>query len=145
MQVVGTQSPLDFMILRYGDVLLCRAEALIETNQNVDQAIDIINRIRTEREDVKMPLVSKGIGQVAARKALRHERRIELALEGQFWDDIKRWNAGPEFYPCSVIGGLGELIQVKFPNGYDLQKKNILPMPDSEISLNPSLTQNPGY
>lgn len=145
MQVVGTQSPLDFMILRYGDVLLCRAEAMIETNQNIDQAIDIINRIRTEREDVKMPLVSKGIGQTEARKALRHERRIELALEGQFWDDIKRWNAGPEFYPCSVIGGLGQLIQVKFPNGYDLQKNNLLPIPDSEISLNPNLTQNPGY
>lgn len=145
MQVVGKQSPLDFMILRYGDVLLCKAEALIETNTDIDGAIDLINRIRSERNDVKMPLIKKGIGQVEARKALRHERRIELALEGQFWDDIKRWNAGPEFYPCSVIGGLGELIQVKFPNGYDLNKNNLLPIPDSEISLNPKLEQNPGY
>lgn len=145
MQVVGNQSPLDFMVLRYGDVLLCRAEAMIETNTNIDGAIDIINRIRTERTDVKMPLVKKGLGQAEARKALRHERRIELALEGQFWDDIKRWNAGPELYPCKVIGGLGELIQVKFPNGYDLKKNNLLPIPDSEISLNPKLIQNPGY
>lgn len=145
MQVVANQSPLDFMILRYGDVLLCKAEALIETNTDIDGAIDLINRIRSERDDVKMPLIKKGIGQVEARKALRHERRIELALEGQFWDDIKRWNAGPEFYPCDVIGGMGELIQVKFPNGYDLNKNNLLPIPDSEISLNPKLEQNPGY
>ena len=145
MQVVGNQSPLDFMILRYGDVLLCKAEAMIETNTNIDGAIDLINRIRSEREDVKMPLVKKGLGQVEARKALRHERRIELALEGQFWDDIKRWNAGTEFYPCDVMGGLGQLIQVKFPKGYDLKKDNLLPIPDSEISLNPNLTQNPGY
>jgi len=145
MKVVGGQSPLDFMILRYGDVLLCRAEAMIETNQNIDGAIALINRIRTERTDVKMPPVKSGLSQVEARKALRHERRIELALEGQFWDDIKRWNAGPEFYPCSVIGGLGQLIEVKFSNGYNLDKNNLLPIPDSEISLNPNIKQNPGY
>ena len=145
MQVVGNQSPLDFMVLRYGDVLLCRAEAMIETNKDIDGAIDIINRIRTEREDVKMPEIEKGLSQSEARKALRHERRIELALEGQFWDDIKRWKAGPEFYPCDVVGGLGELIETKFPNGYDLEKDNLLPIPDSEISLNENLKQNPGY
>jgi hypothetical protein len=145
MQVVGNQSPLDFMILRYGDVLLCRAEAMIETNNNIDGAIDIINRIRTEREDVKLPPIPKGLSQAEVRKKLRHERRIELALEGQFWDDIKRWNAGTEFYPCDVIGGLGELVQTKFPNGYNPEKDNLLPIPDSEISLNPKLEQNPGY
>ena len=145
MQVVGSQSPLDFMILRYGDVLLCRAEALIETGRDIDGGIDLINRIRTEREDVKMPLVKKGLGQAEARKALRHERRIELALEGQFWDDIKRWNAGPEFYPCNVIDALGGLIQVKFPNGYNLNRDNLLPIADGEISMNNNLTQNPGY
>ena len=145
MQVVGNQSPLDFMILRYGDVLLCRAEALIETGKNIDGGIDLINRIRTEREDVKMPLIKKGLSQAEARKALRHERRIELALEGQFWDDIKRWKAGPEFYPCRVIGGLGELVQVKFPNGYKLDRDNLLPIADGELSMNPNLVQNPGY
>ena len=145
MQVVGTQSPLDFMILRYGDVLLCRAEALIETSSDIDGAIDIINRIRTEREDVKMPPVPKGLSQADARAKLRHERRIELALEGQFWDDIKRWNAGPEFYPCDVIGGLGELIEVKFPNGYNLNRDNLIPIADGQIAMNPNLVQNPGY
>lgn len=144
MQVVGNQSPLDFMILRYGDVLLCKAEAMIELNQDIDGAIDLINRIRS-RSDVNMPPVKKGISQAEARKALRHERRIELALEGQYWDDIKRWKIGPEIYPCNVVGGLGELVQVKFPNGYDLEKDNLLPLPDSEISLNPKLEQNPKY
>ena len=145
MPVVGRQSPLDFMILRYGDVLLCRAEAMIELNKDIDRAIDLINRIRTERKDVKMPPVKKGVGQAEARKALRHERRIELALEGQFWDDIKRWNAGPEYYPCDVFGALGEKLETKFPNGYNVKKDNVLPIPDSEISLNNNLKQNEGY
>lgn len=144
MQVVGNQSPLDFMILRYGDVLLCKAEALIELNKDIDEAIELINRIRS-RSDVDMPPISKGLNQTDARKALRHERRIELALEGQYWDDIKRWKIGPEIYPCNVVGSLGELVQVKFPNGYRLDKDNLLPLPDSEISLNPKLEQNPNY
>lgn len=145
MKVVGNQSPLDFMILRYGDVLLCKAEAMIELNQKVNSAIDIINSIRTGRNDVKLMTINQGLSQVDARKVLRKERRIELALEGQYWDDIKRWKIGPEIYPCNVIGGQGQFIQTKFANGYKLTKDNLLPLPDSEISLNPELTQNPGY
>lgn len=145
MQVKGNESPLDFMILRYGDVVLCKAEALIELNQNIDQAIDLINLIRTGRTDVKIKPISKGLSQSQAREVLRKERRIELALEGQYWDDIKRWKAGPEIYPVEVRGALGELIQVKFPDGYNISKDNYLPIPDSEIALNPNLTQNQGY
>lgn len=144
MQVVGFQSPLDFIVLRYGDVLLCKAEALIELNKDIPRAISLINQIRG-RQDVQITLLPENLSQEQARKAVRHERRIELALEGQFWDDIKRWNAGPDFYPCNVIGALGELVEVKFPNGYNLNKDNLLPIPDSEISLNPQLIQNPGY
>ena len=145
MEVKGSESPLDFMILRYGDVLLCKAEAMIELNQSIDDAIAIINRFRTERVDVKITEINKGLSQPDARKVLRKERRIELALEGQYWDDIKRWNAGPEIYPVEVRGGSGELIQTKFSKGYNLAKDNYLPIPDSERSLNDKLTQNTGY
>lgn len=145
MQVVGNQSPLDFMILRYGDVLLSKAEALIELNKNLDQATELINKIRTGRDDVKLVPIKTGLGQDDLRKVLRKERRIELALEGQFWDDIKRWKAGKDYYPCTVIGGLGEKIDVKFPDGYDLDKDNLLPIPDSEMSMNKALKQNPKY
>ena len=96
------------------------------------------------RHNAQQP-VKKGLGQAEARKTLRHERRIELALEGQFWDDIKRWNAGPEYYPCDVFGALGEKLETKFPNGYNIKKDNVLPIPDSEISLNNNLKQNEGY
>lgn len=145
MVVEAYQSPLDFMVLRYGDVLLCRAEAMIELNTNIDQAIDIINRIRTERTDVKLRPISKGLSQADARKTLRHERRVELALEGQYWEDVKRWKIGPELYPCDVISSLNDVIEIKFPNGYNLSKDNLLPLPDSELSLNQKLVQNPGY
>lgn len=145
MQVKGNESPLDFMILRYGDVILCKAEALIELDRDIDTAIDLINLVRRGRDDVKITPIPKGLSSNEARDILRKERRIELALEGQYWDDIKRWNIGPDIYPVEVRGALGELIQVKFPNGYNVEKDNYLPIPDSEISLNPNITQNHGY
>lgn len=145
MKVEPYESPLDFMVLRYADVLLCQAEALIETNKDISKAMEIINRIRTERTDVKLFKKSVNLSQDEARKALRQERCVELALEGQYWDDIKRWGIGPDIYPCKILGANGELLDEKFPNGYNLKRDNLLPIPDKERALNKSLTQNSGY
>lgn len=73
------------------------------------------------------------------------ERRIEFALEGLYWDDVRRWEIGPKIYPQQVKGANGELIDTKFANGYDLIRNQLLPIPDGEISLNPKLIQNKGY
>ena len=140
-----SESPLDYMILRFGDVLMSKAEALIETSTDIDEAIRILNRFRTERQDVKITPLPMGLSQTEARKALRKERRIEFALEGIYWSDIKRWKIGPEIYPVEVRGPDDDMIHVKFPNGYNLEKDNLIPIPDSERSLNQNLNQNPGY
>ncbi len=144
MPVIATQSPLNFIVLRYANVILAKAEALIETNQDINKAIDLINTIRTERKDVKITALPHGLSQTEAREKLRHERRIEFALEGQYWADIKRWNTGKEIYPVEVRAADGGLIETKFPNGYD-EKYDLLPIPESELSLNPGLKQNPGW
>lgn len=143
-KVIPLQSPLNFIVLRYANVILAKAEALIETNQDLDKAIDLINQIRTGRSDVKVAPLPHGLSQADARKQLRHERRIEFALEGQYWADVKRWNIGKKIYPVEVRAADGSLIETKFPNGYD-EKYNLLPVPESQISLNPDLTQNPGW
>lgn len=143
-KVIPLQSPLNFIVLRYANVIMAKAEALIETNQNIDQAIDLINQIRTGRNDVKIAPLPHGLSQTEARKQLRHERRIEFAFEGQYWADIKRWNIGKEIYPVEVRAADGSLIETKFPNGYD-EKYDLLPIPESQISLNPNLEQNPGW
>lgn len=144
MPVVSLQSPLNFIVLRYADVLLSKAEALIETNKDINEAIALINRIRTGREDVKITALPMGLSQAEARKKLRHERRIEFALEGLYWADIKRWNIGPDIYPVEVRAADGSLIETKFPGGYK-EKDNLLPIPESERALNPNLKQNPGW
>jgi len=76
---------LNNIIIRYADVLLAKAEAIIETDGNVDEAINIINRIRTERDDVKITTIGLGLSKIEARDFVRHERRVEFALEGLYW------------------------------------------------------------
>lgn len=138
------QSDINYIVMRYADVILSKAEAILETNGNVDEAVALINRIRTERTDVKISPLPMGLTREAAREKLRHERRIEFALEGLYWMDIRRWNIGKDIYPVKVVDHTGSVIETKFPNGY-LQYYNLLPIPDSERSLNPNLTQNPGW
>lgn len=140
------EEDLNFIVMRYADVLLAKAEALIETGLDIAGGIALINRIRTERDDVKITPLSTSLSQEDARKALRHERRIEFALEGIiYWADIKRWEIGPEIYPMEVRGSDGGLVEIRYPNGYKLPKDRYLPIPDSELSLNPNLEQNEGW
>jgi hypothetical protein len=138
------QSYLNNIIIRYADVLLSKAEALIETDGNTDEAVALINRIRTERGDVKITALPNGLSREEARAKLRKERRIEFALEGLYWMDIKRWKIGKDIYPVHVYDHNGDIIETKFPNGY-LEHYNLLPIPDSERSLNENLEQNPGW
>jgi hypothetical protein len=138
------QSDFNHIVLRYADVILSKAEAIIETGGNIDDAVALINRIRTERDDVKMTPLPAGLSQSEAREKLRHERRIEFALEGLYWMDIRRWDIGQDIYPVEVRDNNGSIIETKFPNGY-LEYYNLLPIPDSERSLNENLTQNPGW
>ncbi len=102
-------SSLNCILIRYADVMLMKAEALIEQNKDLDEARTLINDIRRkasrsvdpsyEPMDCN-PMVanyavneypSSGWSQDYARKAVRMERRIELAMEGLRWFDLVRW------------------------------------------------------
>lgn len=103
-------SSLNFMLIRYADILLLKAEAEIELNQNLDDARNIVNQIRQKAArsvdasyspvDLDPNKASYYVGlypvtgwtQDYARKAVRMERRLELAMEGQRWFDLIRWN-----------------------------------------------------
>jgi tetratricopeptide (TPR) repeat protein len=139
------EADLNFIVMRYAEVLLSKAEALIELNRNIDEAIALINRIRTEREDVKISPLPMGLSQSEAREALRRERRVEFAFEGLYWSDIRRWGIGPDVYPMNVYGTDGSIIERRYIQGFQIPRDNLFPIPDSERSLNDNLTQNPGY
>lgn len=142
------ESEINYILVRYADVILSKAEAIIETGGNVDEAINLINRIRTEREDVTLAELPSGMSREDARDKLRHERRIEFALESLYWSDIKRWEEldgyASDLYPVEVRDHNDNVIETKFPNGY-LEFYKYLPIPDNELSLNKNLEQNAGW
>ncbi|MDE6311121.1 MAG: RagB/SusD family nutrient uptake outer membrane protein [Muribaculaceae bacterium] len=107
-------SSLNYIIIRYADVMLMKAEALIEQNKDLDQARTLINEIRSRAYrsvdaaytpvDCNPMIATYAVGeypatgwsQEYARRAVRMERRIELAMEGHRWFDLVRWGTAVE-------------------------------------------------
>jgi hypothetical protein len=121
---------------------------LIETGESIEEAVRLINKIRTEREDVTLTELPLDMSRSEAREALRHERRIEFALEGLYWSDVKRWQEldgyAEEIYPLEVTDRNGNVVETKFPNGW-IDHYTYLPIPANELELNDNLSQNPGW
>ena len=107
-------SSLNYIIIRYADVMLMKAEALIEQNKDLDQARSLINQVRAKAArsvdpsytpvDCNPMVANYAVGQYPAsgwnqdyaRRAVRHERRVELAMEGHRWFDLLRWGTAVE-------------------------------------------------
>jgi hypothetical protein len=123
-------SPLNFPVLRYADVLLMKAEALNNLNQT-SEAETPLNEVR---ERAGIPTVS-GLSQAEFKEIVLHERRMELAFEGQYWFDLIRVDNGQT--------GLNTLHSIGRLNASE--KHLLFPIPLKEIESNPNLTQNPGY
>ncbi|OGS72664.1 MAG: hypothetical protein A3F91_07050 [Flavobacteria bacterium RIFCSPLOWO2_12_FULL_35_11] len=124
-------SPLNFPVLRFADVLLMKAEALNEIGQG-SQAEIPLNQVRNR---AGLPNIASGKDQASLRAAILHERRIELAFEGQRWFDLIRVNNGQ--YGLDFIHSIGKTNAS--------QKHLLFPVPQIERDRNPKLTQNPGY
>lgn len=128
----------DYVHIRYADVLLMYAEAKNEATGPDASIYDALDQIRG-RAGVNMPPVDrlKYNTRDLLRQFIRHERRIELALEGQRYFDLKRWRIADTVIP-----------QYQTPGGVQLvfaEKHYLLPIPQSEMDINPNLEQNPGY
>lgn len=151
------------ILIRVADVMLMKAEALIELGRQTD-ALPLINQIRTRASNSTVRL-KKANGQPTsnylispynpgvnivwtqenARKALRFERRLEMALEGERFFDLIRWGIADQeinaFFEKektnrSIYQG------AHFTKGRD----EYLPIPQNQIFFSENrYKQNPGY
>ncbi|KPQ19622.1 MAG: SusD family nutrient binding protein [Algoriphagus marincola HL-49] len=150
---------INFMIIRFADVLLMSAEADIEAGE-LESARAKVNRVRERainsellRED-GTPAANYVISTYdqpwtdanVARTAVRMERMLELGMEGHRFYDLVRWNTVQEeldFY-FALDGTIltGALGGAKFTEPYKL-----VPIPQDQIDLVGSdiLIQNPGF
>jgi len=134
-------SPLNFIVFRYADVLLMYAEAKNEVSGPDNTVYDAINQVRA-RAGVNMPAITTGKSQAEMRTIIQHERRIELAFEGTYYSDIRRWGIAAQLMEGRVIKNIaGQQLDVwHFKDALYLW-----PISQDEIDLNPKIKQNPGY
>jgi hypothetical protein len=154
-------SALNWPLLKYSEVLLWKAEALIELNQDLDVARQLINDIR-ERAANSPVVTELGNNQPAANyqigtypasgwdqdfalRALRWERRLELALEGHRFYDLARWGIAASVlneYFSEEAEERGYYSAANFVE----DKHEYLPVPQEEIDRSQGVyKQNPDY
>jgi hypothetical protein len=124
--------PLNFHALRYADVLLMHAEALNELNPGSAEAHEYLNQVRRRAFQNNDNDIT-GLDQLQLREAIYKERRAELFFEGWRWIDLVR------------TGRVTQVMQDAGKTNFDPEKHTLLPIPQSEIDINPNLTQNPNY
>ncbi len=138
-------TPINFPLIRYADVLLMLAECYNEDDAKRADAIDLINDVR---ERAGMPAINNGDAWMAANtkdevfQRIKHERAVELAAEGHSFDDMRRWG---------LLETLNGRVEYSIPG--DLQFTRVVterdylwPIPTAEIEKNPDLLpNNPGW
>lgn len=86
------------IIMRYAEVLLNKAEACY----HLDQSADANAAVKKIRERVDLPYTDKGGS--ALWDAIRQERKVELAFEGLWYWDLRRWGVAHKQYPEGLTG-----------------------------------------
>ncbi|HEY0354997.1 MAG TPA: RagB/SusD family nutrient uptake outer membrane protein, partial [Flavisolibacter sp.] len=94
---------INFILIRYAEILLTYAEAKIELNQIDASVYDAINQVR-QRADVNMPPIAPGLTQDELRAIVRNERSVEFAFESHRFFDIRRWRIAGVVMPGKVYG-----------------------------------------
>ncbi|MCU4165876.1 RagB/SusD family nutrient uptake outer membrane protein [Carboxylicivirga caseinilyticus] len=146
------------IIIRYADVLLMRAEALIEMGDYA-AALPLINQVRTRAKvstsqisfatNLDIQTYQDGVNCVwtedFARQALRWERRLELAMEGSRFFDLVRWGIADEVMNAYY---LGEATDHTYYQGaeFEKNKNEYVPVPIQQINYSKgSYKQNYGF
>lgn len=153
-------SPMNHIVLRYADVLLMRAEALIQLNDGrISEAINLINELRARAKQstsviadyettygahLNVEPYSGTYSQVDALKMLKFERRVELAMESDRFFDLVRWGEA-----CDVLTKYyaeeADNCSIYTSAAFTKNKHEYLPIPFAQMSAsNGHYTQNCG-
>lgn len=147
-EIIGKDERNDnvYIEFRFAEIILNYAEASLELGETAEAAT-YINAIRNRSG---MPDFTGDIED-----ALRYERQIELAFEGQRWYDIRRWKVleekltdamGIDITEINEDGNISTTWKQILAEGRSVDPKMYwVPIPTDEINKAPQLEQNPGY
>lgn len=150
-----SRGPLNYRLIRASDVLLMYAEAALESGKDVSAAKWALEQVRARARAFAstsdaLPAFPGYRGYTdsteSLRDALRHERRVELAMEGHRWFDLVRWGIAAQVMDRDNGSyGKNESAEARAEMATFVAGKNeLFPIPAEEIALNP-MPQNPGY
>lgn len=159
----ASRGPLNYKLIRYADVLLMYAEACVgaggagKCGKTAIQALnEVRQRARANAADpdalpdypgYSIKVNGQEIAEPSWEQAIRHERRVELAMEGHRWFDICRWGG---FDGQGVKAHMDAYAATESQEARDEMadfvagKHELFPIPEEERMLNP-MEQNPGY
>lgn len=125
----------DWIVLRYSDVLLMHAEAILGGNASTTNE-DAIGSFNAVRERAGMPTLATDGSEAVTKTNLLAERRVELAFENHRLYDLVRFGMASEV-----------LTDFAAAEGYTFSPTDLLlPIPQGEINVSAGLLiQNPGY
>jgi hypothetical protein len=164
-------------LIRYSDILLWAAECQVEAN-NLPAAMALVNQVRTRAgiksgwvylnspydasksiytvqttaaANYKVGLYTVFADQAYARKAVRFERKIELAMEGHRFFDLQRWGSAYQTAEMNTFFASDKSIDITLKDAkFTPNKSEYRPIPQAQIDIANAkgpiiLKQNPGY
>ncbi len=166
-------SALNIQIYRYSELLLLLAEAEVELGNNLDRARELVNLVRTRAancaqgpvggpvevaiDDPAITWATYDVGtydaawtdQQAAREAVRFELRLETAMEGHRFFNLRRWGIAKEVLNDYIAVEETRRNYLTGASPYE-DRHDLYPLPTVQIELSEvdgedRLIQNPGW
>jgi hypothetical protein len=143
-------------MIRLAEVYLDYVEALNEYDPGNTDILKYLNKIR---DRAGIPGYGSGAGQIPApsspeamRKAIHHDRRVELAFENMRYFDVRRWKIADQT-EGGAIHGMDALAtqESNFYNVVTIENRifnssmYLFPIPQDEVNADKKLVQNPGW
>jgi starch-binding outer membrane protein, SusD/RagB family len=149
---VGGPADTDFPVYRYAETLLMYAEAQNELG-NATEAVTYLNLIRararkgngTEPPRPSPADYTGATDPVSLRDAIYQERDWELAHEAKRWFDLVRLDVAKPGVWATSLWSRDPIDPTATLQRDTSAYKQRWPLPQTELQVNPSLTQNPGY
>ena len=131
--ITGSSPNNNERVLRYADILLMYAEAVVMSGGNMADAAAAVKQVR---DRANLPEKTYASGE-ALMEEIRHQRVVEFAYENMRYFDLIRWNMLEE-----------ALMEHGFEDqaaNYNPEQDRYFPIPVEEINNNPNLEQNEAW
>jgi hypothetical protein len=150
----------NYILFRYGEILLNYAEAENEYESVPDQTVyNALIQLRKRAHIVAGTNnnygLAPGMTQSQMRLVIQNERRVEMAFEEQRFWDIRRWKIADQVYNVPLhgyqiiknqyTGDTTASVQPVLTTVFKSPQMYLYPIPYSQVVINPNMKQNPGW